>query len=357
MREVLDLVATDETPLVIFIDDLDRCVPHKVAEIVEAISLFLAGDYPNCIFVIAMEPHVVAAALEVANSDLIKRMGELGLNDTSAPMGWRFMEKIVQLPLVLPPPTKTGLGGYMNALAPDPEKAASAEKVVPPPPDEAQVQQLVEELRTQQTLSAVVAKTERMFSDMADREAPAIAEASKRVYAQKFNVHDPLVRKFLDEAVQTFGVNPRQIKRYINLFRLCCVIRFHMWADTERARRHAAAVGADPPPTVELPTDEEITKYVTFSVQWPQATSLLRRSSSSGADGKISSLLKLLEQSAIDLRVEDSETAAKWVAVLKQLRLLQAESSGSGAWVCDVAFRRYLAKDPSLAAAADKGLW
>ena len=109
VREVLDLVATETTPLVIFIDDLDRCVPHKVAEIVEAVSLFLAGDYPNCVFVLGMEPHVVAAALEVANSDLIKRMDELGLGDRSAPMGWRFMEKIVQLPLVLPPPTRIGL--------------------------------------------------------------------------------------------------------------------------------------------------------------------------------------------------------------------------------------------------------
>ena len=111
IREILKLVSKPTAPLVIFIDDLDRCIPYKVAEVVEAVSLFLAGDYPNCIFVMGMEPRVVAAALEVANSDLINRMRQLGFGDESAPLGWRFMEKIVQLPLVLPPPTKIGMTG------------------------------------------------------------------------------------------------------------------------------------------------------------------------------------------------------------------------------------------------------
>jgi uncharacterized RDD family membrane protein YckC len=74
IRDVLDLASvTNKTPLVIFVDDLDRCVPHKVAEVVEAINLFLCGDYPNCIFVLAMEPGMVAAALQVANKDVIEK--------------------------------------------------------------------------------------------------------------------------------------------------------------------------------------------------------------------------------------------------------------------------------------------
>jgi hypothetical protein len=31
----------------IFVDDLDRCVPRKIAEVVDAINLFLCGDYPT----------------------------------------------------------------------------------------------------------------------------------------------------------------------------------------------------------------------------------------------------------------------------------------------------------------------
>lgn len=345
VREVLDLVAKPETPLVIFIDDLDRCVPHKVAEIVEAVSLFLAGDYPNCIFVLGMEPHVVAAALEVANSDLIKRMSDLGLGDHSAPMGWRFMEKIVQLPLVLPPPTPAGLRNYMDGLAPSPKTGDSA-STAPPAPDEQKVKAYVDTLTSEATLSGVVSKTEQMLSGKSGEEATALAEASKRVFFRKFDERDPLVRKFLDEAVQTFGANPRQIKRYTNLFRLCCNIRHCIWLD-------ATACNA----SADLPSDDEITKYVTFSVPWPQATSLLRRSSIVADGGAACSLLKLLETSATTLPADQLEAAKQWVEVLTQYSLLQADNPAVTAWITDPAFRRYLAKGSSLAAAADKGLW
>jgi len=87
------------------------------------------------------------------------------------------------------------------------------------------------------------------------------------VVLPKFDEHDLLVRRFLDDAVGTSGANPRQIKRYTNLFRLCCNIRHCIWLDARSSNQPA-----------QLPSDDEITKYATFSVQWPQATSLLRRS-------------------------------------------------------------------------------
>ena len=340
VREVLDLVATSETPLLIFIDDLDRCMPHKVAEVVEAVSLFLAGDYPNCIFVMGMEPHVVAAALEVANSDVIKRMEDIGAGDESAPMGWRFMEKIIQLPLVLPPPTRSGMTTYLNALAP-PERQTEAVPVSSPP-DEAQVQNYIQALSKQGSLSDVVTRTEQLLADIGEGDTTAIAEASKRVFFRKFDERDPLVRKFLESAIEVFGANPRQIKRYVNLFRLCCNLRHSIWLDSVAAKS-----------AVDLPMDEQITKFVAFSVQWPQATSLLRRSSGEpGADIRESrSVLAFLEQTAVQLESEASVSDEKWAAVLKQTNLadsLWAKSSG---------FRRYLATGAALSAALNKGLW
>jgi len=85
IREVLQLATAasvtkenpNGNPLVVFVDDLDRCAPYKVAEVVEAINLFLCGDYPNCIFVLGMEPGMVAAALEVANKDVIQKAKDL----------------------------------------------------------------------------------------------------------------------------------------------------------------------------------------------------------------------------------------------------------------------------------------
>ncbi|MEV7011026.1 P-loop NTPase fold protein [Streptosporangium sp. NPDC051022] len=98
MRHVLDLVATEERPLVVFVDDLDRCSPGTVAQVIEAINLFLAGEFPNCVFVLAMEPEVVVAHVEAAYRDLAETLP----GDGRSGLGWRFLEKIVQLPLSVP---------------------------------------------------------------------------------------------------------------------------------------------------------------------------------------------------------------------------------------------------------------
>jgi hypothetical protein len=342
VREVLDLVATPKTPLVIFIDDLDRCVPRKVAEVVEAVSLFLAGDYPNCIFVIGMEPHIVAAALEVANADLIKRLGDLGFGDQSAPMGWRFMEKIVQLPLMLPPPTKSGMSRYLEALAPAKPEMVTNSPPPAPVPSEVQVQQYMQALTAQSTLSDVVVHTERLLTEKQEADVPAIAEASKRVFLRKFDDHDPLVRKFIESAIEVFGANPRQVKRYVNLFRLSCSLRHSIWLDSVQSKT-----------PVELPRDEDITKFVAFSVQWPQATSLLRRTvEGERTDGRAAqSMLALLEQTAAQLDSDPSKADEQWATVIEQCNL------GTAPWAKSPQFRRYLATGDALSAAANKGLW
>jgi hypothetical protein len=108
MRRVLDLVATDRRPLVVFVDDLDRCSPSTVAQVIEAINLFLAGEFPNCLFVLAVEPAVVAAHVELAYKDLVHSAGRHGAAGRSSTLGWRFLEKIVQLPLSLPLPAGQG---------------------------------------------------------------------------------------------------------------------------------------------------------------------------------------------------------------------------------------------------------
>ena len=49
-------------PLIIFIDDLDRCAPPKPVEIIEAINLLLDAQY--CVFVMGMDTRTVAGSIE-----------------------------------------------------------------------------------------------------------------------------------------------------------------------------------------------------------------------------------------------------------------------------------------------------
>ncbi|MFC4532204.1 KAP family P-loop NTPase fold protein [Sphaerisporangium dianthi] len=138
MRRVLGMVATEERPLVVFVDDLDRCSPGTVAQVIEAVNLFLAGEFPNCVFVLAMEPEVVAAHVEVAYRDLARSLPASA--EERSGLGWRFLEKIVQLPLSVPMlDDAERLPAYLRALlevpAPPDEAAPGRSAVTPSAPD------------------------------------------------------------------------------------------------------------------------------------------------------------------------------------------------------------------------------
>lgn len=83
------LIKESAARLVIFVDDLDRLVPEKAVELLEVIKLFL--DVKHCVFVLAVDYHVVALGLE-------KKFG-FSIDD---PKGKSFFDKIIQLPFNLP---------------------------------------------------------------------------------------------------------------------------------------------------------------------------------------------------------------------------------------------------------------
>ena len=77
--------------LVVFIDDLDRCLPEKTMQVLEAIKLFLDKD--GCVF-------VLGAHTEVIQKAVTKIYQDAGLSDENAS---DYLEKIIQLRFELPP--------------------------------------------------------------------------------------------------------------------------------------------------------------------------------------------------------------------------------------------------------------
>ena len=88
-----------EKPIIIFIDDLDRCSPNKVADVFEGINLFLSGELQNCILIMAMDAEMISASLEKAHEGIISKIPKYS---SHMPIGWKFMDKFIQLPILLP---------------------------------------------------------------------------------------------------------------------------------------------------------------------------------------------------------------------------------------------------------------
>jgi hypothetical protein len=75
--------------IVIFIDDLDRLVPSKAVDVLEAVKLFL--DAEGCVFVLACDYSVVSQGIA-------EKFGRAG----AEAWGKNFFDKIIQVPFTMP---------------------------------------------------------------------------------------------------------------------------------------------------------------------------------------------------------------------------------------------------------------
>lgn len=84
--------------LVVFVDDLDRCLPEKAIEVLEAVKLFL--DVKGCIFLLGLDQDVVERGIKVKYRDFA--IHEAGAKQFIPIDGAQYLEKIIQLPFRLP---------------------------------------------------------------------------------------------------------------------------------------------------------------------------------------------------------------------------------------------------------------
>ena len=92
-------------PIVVFIDDLDRCMPQHALRLLQSIRLVLSQ--PGFIFVLALDRDPVVHYLT-------REYEKLGMDNPEA-NGRSYLDKMVQLPLWLPP-HKERFAGFINSL-------------------------------------------------------------------------------------------------------------------------------------------------------------------------------------------------------------------------------------------------
>ena len=86
--------------LVIFVDDLDRCPPDRVADVLETINMLTEASY--CYFILGLDPEIVRTAVEVKYAPLIAHLKQSG-KDTDG-FGADFLEKLVTVAVHVPKP-------------------------------------------------------------------------------------------------------------------------------------------------------------------------------------------------------------------------------------------------------------
>jgi len=311
IRRVFDCLSPG-TSLVIFIDDLDRCSPPKVSAVLEAINLFLAGDFPDCSFVFGMDSEMVAAALQTAHKDLWAALP----TDAKVPIGWRFMDKFVQLPFVIPTISSETQEDFVDVLmgtskSPTKDKATSGTTSGPEPASPKQ-------------------------EDATKITAEQFRETVNKAGA--FNDNNPEVQRLIRSAIPLFKGNPRELKIFLNLFRFNHLIWY-------ARHEHGSTV----------PSKDALCRWTALSVKWPEHVRWLRRTEPRPVPtGSVpdntgpSTTLQGLEYLAADC-----DNVTDWKARLVKDYGLRDDTSWAGE---DALFSLYKER-PALSEHAGKGFW
>jgi formylglycine-generating enzyme required for sulfatase activity len=110
--EAVNRILGDDGRLIVFVDDLDRCLPEKAIEILEAIKLFL--HVPQTIFVLGMDREIVRRGIESHYGTYLRDDGkerpDLPINGDS------YLQKLIQLPFNLPSLDADGREKFIGAL-------------------------------------------------------------------------------------------------------------------------------------------------------------------------------------------------------------------------------------------------
>ena len=317
----------------IFIDDLDRCSPSKVSAVIEAINLFLAGEFEHCMFVLGIDDEVVAAALNKAHMDVF---GQMPAYSRATSIGWRFMDKFVQLPFIMPAPTGGEMADYARSLLLTKAQngklsLAARQKVIAS----------VEENTIGRSVDAIVEEVNRELQldsvrkDELAKDVQTIAKMDADI--REFTDDEQDIADVIVAGVERFSRNPRDIKRFVNSFRFYYFLR-------------SALLTRRP----EAPSVDQLSRWILLSLRWPGIVRWLRSTQSDAKDNKENGLSALAKISAHSM---DYSVWAKSAATLMGLDAKEA------AWLSDsqlYAFFRAesaLSEEERLSSSLGQGLW
>ena len=164
--------------VVVFIDELDRCLPDTVLEVFEAMRLFLFVEGMS--FVIGADERLIQYSIK-------SKYKEVPGNNLD--IGKEYLEKVIQYPLYIPQLTRAEVNQYLACLL---------------------LKQTLSDEKFKEILGIVYTLTpDQDFSmDLISDKAPDLTEDCKQEMA--------LARQISSVLAPSINGNPRQCKRFLN---------------------------------------------------------------------------------------------------------------------------------------------
>jgi CRISPR/Cas system CMR-associated protein Cmr5 small subunit len=196
------LVKAIRRPVVVFVDDLDRCERKYVIELLEGIqTLFRSAPMA---YVVVADRKWICSSFEKEYEDFSKTIGEPG-----RPLGYLFLDKIFQVsssvPQLLPEIRRRYWNGLLNTHSADDPKAQDDKRKQA----EREALKKIEHIHTKKELDEKIAEVSR---DPLKEQAMRAAAARQITTSEARRETEHRLQRF-DDMLEP---NPRSMKRLVN---------------------------------------------------------------------------------------------------------------------------------------------
>ena len=214
--------AADFSRVVLFVDDLDRCPPRRVVEVLQAVHLLLS--FPVFAVVVAVDPRWLARSLQLQYEGLIE--GRSSSEDASTAQD--YLEKIFQIPYRVAPLDSRSRARFMSGLVsrlvsePAADDTFSPADGVPLPGPAAGGTATDEPVpRVNDAVQVINSESVSPLPDAAydqpQYDDPDTVEVDLNPSSLQLDDNEIT---FLGELLPILDSSPRGLKRYINIYRL-----------------------------------------------------------------------------------------------------------------------------------------
>jgi len=336
LRQALSILINKEKPPIVFIDDLDRCSPSTISELIEAINLFISGDISNCYFIIGQDAQMVAASLEASYDKIGEKLGDVGKKHGS--FGWYFMEKFIQLQFNLPVITKEQSKNLMQNFL----KGIDLEKV---PSEEVQKEILEEYTKIENSISTIddlnllfTPRREKLESELFLFNASRVIEFQDKLIAKavsRFSIEESALENVIVSISPLISNSPRIMKRFANLF---IFYQFMKYSNSCKGLR--------------MINDDVLGNWLLIMIKWPQ---LVREIQWDSEKSFLNGNNATNRAEDFERLILDSENFDQYLKSLKKRNI------NGGWWPCNRELYEYFKnngnEESSLAKAVSCGLW
>lgn len=189
--------------IMLLIDDLDRCPPPKVVEVLEAAQLLVKTSL--FIVVIAMDVRYVTRALEHEYAGVLSPYGE--------PSGLDYIEKIIQIPYRVRPASESAVESFLwGQMSPKVDKANGQSDTI--------------NVQSDSGINGGPPNEKNEFSEGEEGRTPVSysQQTELRILPTETLHFSKEEYEMIAECCSVFDVSPRTMKRLVNVFKLMKII-------------------------------------------------------------------------------------------------------------------------------------